>query len=409
MKSTINLSRSIEAQQRRIINSRKTMDTDADQDQDADADADQDQDQDQDKDQDQDQDQVDNENKNNNQITPSTANSDTSNSLHSSISPGGFSKRLKRNKAPPPLNLGLAQQSVRPAIKSAPLFNPLNNYNYNYNNSNTPATARRVQFQRRVPPNVPTPNRQIPSNNVIMTPNGPARIIPYLAGNDPKRQQQQQQPQQHVAYTPGFRPLQKPVVPIPKTATTYRSQASYRNNGIPLTQHQLAKYQQQLAYQQEQWAKFKEYRESNKVSHVADIFEGDATRLAPVTSQPLSAQRAFFNLDSAGQHVVAATTATKKAKAEGSRITEEDEEEAEEGEEAEDDEEEEDPEANAIEENAVVEGESSRPSEPLKTELRISDSVFRFEFQKLESSEQSDKERFLSHCAAAWDHFTNLQ
>lgn len=294
MKSTVSMSNSIAAQQREIIQSRKQENSDDDEVEMND---------------DNDNDDDNNETKDESLSIPTAQNH----------------KRLQREHAPPPLNLSLAHKSSQPTIKSAPIYNI------------NPSFHRQQLPRRRLYPTT-TRNAQFPST-IIMTPNGPAKLISTPQHQFFKRPQ----------YPPSAYRQQQ-------IASAYWTPA---RNGLPLTQNQLAKYQEQIAFQQEQWAKFK------KGSHVTDVFEGDATRLAPVTSQPLSAQREFFHIDH------------EKSK------SKESDEDSDQG-----------PESNAIEENAKPEHDN------IHTELRISDNIFRFEI-----TGKNDKERFLSHCAAAWDTF----
>lgn len=224
-------------------------------------------------------------------------------------------KRLKRSRVPTPLSLSPVGAQHRPTIKSAPIYNVPQFFTPQF---------RRQPLRSAVP-------------RVRMTP-----VTPYSRA--------------------------------PHTAAASRYPANQMNS---LTQLHMAKFQQQVAHQQQQWAKFRQLQESQAASHVTDVFQGEGTRLAPLEAQPLSAQRRFF--DVRPQAVVKPI---------------------EEEEDGDDD----DPESAAIEDDAEV-GTGIKKEHVVPTELRLGNNVFRFE---LERRGESDKERFLSHCATAWEQYSRV-
>jgi hypothetical protein len=274
--------------------------------------------------------------------TPSTSGlTDTMEEL--SIPSTNSNKRMRRNNVPTPLDLKSAHTAQRPIIKSAPIYSMPHQFF-------TPATARRSQFKKHQPLRSAVPHRFMrPTTMTPLTQVSPS-AYPY----------RQRQPQ------------------IPKTATTLRHPVMMA--GAPLTQQQMSRYQQQLAYQQQQWAKFKKYKES--VSHVTDVFEGEGSRFAPLEAQPLSAQRKFFD--------VKPQIITREP------LNEEDEDEDDEGND--------DPESAAIEDDATV-GMGITKEQVVYTELKLGNNVFKFEFER---HGESDKQRFLNHCATAWDQYNKL-
>lgn len=118
---------------------------------------------------------------------------------------------------------------------------------------------------------------------------------------------------------------------------------------------------------------------------VVDVFTR-GERMAPLVAQPLSAQREFF--DRGEINIRPKSAVEKKDKTTVDKISEESES---------------DVESNAIEPDAKI-GLIRKPE--IDGELRILNNVFKFEFSRVD--DQNDKQRFLNHCARAWDEFTKL-
>lgn len=123
---------------------------------------------------------------------------------------------------------------------------------------------------------------------------------------------------------------------------------------------------------------------------VVDVFTR-GERMAPLVAQPLSAQREFF--DRGEINIKPKSAVEKKEKEKGTVISQE----------KINEESESDVESNAIEPEAKV-GLIRKPE--IDGELRILNNVFKFEFSRVD--DENDKERFLKHCARAWDEFTKL-
>lgn len=367
MRSTVLMSKTIEAQQRHIIAQRIAATTPGERENDKTGEENDDV-----------------------SVTPST--SGLTNHMEDLSIPSSVTsnKRLKRDKVPSPLNLGLANGAPRPLIKSAPIYNVRPQHF-------TPSTARRATFRKGPPTAGPglSSHRAPPGVQIrgrpMMTPLTPhdstllGRQVPTSAYPYPR-------PQTSTVAHFGRRA-------VPKTATTLRNPASYRT-GPPITHQQMARYQQQLAYQQHQWAKFKQYQDTQKVSHVTDVFQGEGTRFAPLEAQPLSAQRNFFDLESGPirPQVISAGKRNKKK----DRITEESGDENVNDDDDGDDKD--DPESAAIEEDAEV-GTTLQFDGKVSGALKLGNNIFKFDLERYGST---DKERFLKHCAAAWDQFAKI-
>ncbi|CEP23855.1 unnamed protein product [Cyberlindnera jadinii] len=292
--------------------------------------------------------------------TPSTSGL-TSNMESLSIPLTSSNKRLKRDRVPTPLNLGSARTQQPQTIRSAPI--------YNFSQPLSPQTAQRANFKRAQRQAVHAVGsqraKQQPHQQALLTANPHRAQIPFVNASHP----------QYTAMNNVYRR-------VPQTATIMR----HPGQGMPFSQRQWIKYQQQLAYQHHQWSKFKKYQNSQAVSHVTDVFPGEGQRFAPLEAQALSSQRCVFDTE------VKAQTITKEH---GRKRNHDDEE-------LDDD----DPESAAIEDDAEVGIITGIQKEQIvSAELKLANNVFRFE---LERHGGLDKERFLNHCATAWDQFNKV-
>lgn len=218
------------------------------------------------------------------------------------ISTPSSAKRLKRENIPAPLNLPLAS-SGKPSIQSAPIrLRPM------------PTTARYPQFPQRryatVPPHQHT--LALHSNQYQI------QVQSYL-------QYQQQLLQQMYVRRPVYRAAHLPYVyAVPPPGAPYTPAAPYTPTGvhyssIPNPYKRVRLVPQPTAYPvrskltpaaapantpslDSSPAKAKltlpprEETSSNASSSaVTDVYHGDYTKAAPMNSQPLSAQREFFD------------------------------------------------------------------------------------------------------------------
>ncbi|KAH3679405.1 hypothetical protein WICMUC_001025 [Wickerhamomyces mucosus] len=389
MKSTVLISKSIEAQQRQIIASRNSTTDDVGNDDDEEEDND---------------DEIANKSENiiaqtsvSTVQTPSTSGlSATMENL--SIPSERTNKRLRRDKAPPPLNLSQHANlnQIRPTINSAPIYNAPQGYY-------TPATTKRARFKIAKPvqnlavnsrTSVGPSHMRVRSNITPLTPYDQAHLF----------NRKRRIPNTANPYGGHFISGRSISSTVPKSAILPRNPlSSLHRGGVHLTQQQLNRYQQQLAYQQYQWDKFKEFQNSSlKLGHVADVFHGNATRYAPLVAQPLSAQRQFFEINKE-------TRDETIKKANNDEIIAEDEEEGEKAEEENDDDDDDgdDVENNAIEPDAKI-GLYIRKQPTVRAEIRLANNIFKFDFERLQNSPDNDKERFLNHCTTVWDEFNKL-
>ncbi|CDK24767.1 unnamed protein product [Kuraishia capsulata CBS 1993] len=240
-------------------------------------------------------------------------------------------KGLKRKRAPPPLAIPNARTVSGPEIKSAPLY-----YAHPYQQEYVPHPHAR---QHLVP--VPVPGYRYPPV---------ARFAPHR------------------------RPLKPRVFYLDPPVTT--AQNRYR-------------------------VRFQQAREATDMSSatvgesevVMDVFRDERQTKAPMAAQPLSAQRATFDLDEKED-------ASEEANQSGEGYQPE---EAEAPEATETTSDTEDVESKAIEDEATPGG-ITRPPRQLKGEIKIDNDVYMYDLP-LTGDFLNDKRRYLSLCQTAWDEF----
>lgn len=323
-------------------------------------------------------------------------------SMESLDIPSPINKRLKRARAPPPLNLNRSAHTAHqmPSIRSAPIAAyPSGGAAYVYHPQKqrkeypVPSSAaiirqhmrKRSLQQSQAVPQAPPQGPPPPQRRLI------ASAVPPIS------------PYHYHSYF--YHPI--PVRQFPKTATTNRPPPSQH-----LPQQQIKP--QCVQQKQQKLAQFEEYRNSleNK-SHVTDIFNDNNSEFAPIDSQPLSAQKKFFDLPKS--YTKGIKTATKEKFPDyvkddtynNNKKAKENNDNANDNDNTNDDNNEDDVEDKAIEADAKP-GLELKKNEQVIGEIKILNNTFKFDFERQQNSPDNDKARFLNFCSAAWNEYINL-
>lgn len=224
-------------------------------------------------------------------------------------------KRLKRNNIPTPLTIGAASQYARPSIQSAPI-RPSARLQY-------PLTSRQPQYSQRRPVQPPLPPQGVTPTRVSHNPHQ------ALLQQQQQNQQQYQQYSQHVYATGQYYPSphqqyytspgqRRQYRPFPNAQVTYLTLPSLQPYPPPpigqLPQQPttpfkrsriLAPYTTTSPYFPRGIRRNVPIGEppvatltattKGKPFSVTDVYRGDYKMAAPINSQPLSAQKEYFN------------------------------------------------------------------------------------------------------------------
>ncbi|RCK54980.1 hypothetical protein Cantr_04666 [Candida viswanathii] len=197
-------------------------------------------------------------------------------------------KKLKRLNVPPPLSIGEGAPSttnvgnLRPSIHSAPIRS-------RPRPRMVPGAPRMVPQMQQLPPNL------IP----IQQPHYYYATTPYQQYYSPSVQHHPMQQQlQHVPLPRSqLRQVNPRVRMIPLTATATHFGRRANLQGTQIQQHQQPQVIVQApSVQQQQQQQVQAQGQGNKpkANAVTDVFHGDLHKAAPFNSQPLSAQREYF-------------------------------------------------------------------------------------------------------------------
>ncbi|AOA64650.1 Hypothetical protein PP7435_CHR4-0917 [Komagataella phaffii CBS 7435] len=273
-------------------------------------------------------------------------------------------KSLKRRNAPPPLNIANGNHISNPSIRSAPIRT-----NLHYTQQGQGAGPERFR-KRRLPFSGQPPLTSVPQ--------GGFRSYPFP----------QAQP------TAGFAPMPFPVYgPEPHYIVPHSALMAQGcivpNNVAPgvvkqSRQPPMGNQQPQQVYTSARQAPMRHIKMQvqQESPHVTDVFSNDTKKVAPLTSQPLSAQQETFAFFGENENLVEKDNSDSNEK--------EDKEEEGDG----------DVESRAIED----EYKPSTKARNIEGELRIDSEQFAFTFQT-GGDPETDKTNFINTICAAWDEY----